>query len=116
MILLGVHANFPQVLHPQEKMSYSKEQNWLDDWKKAACKAVIQLWENHYKPKDNEMATTAAAADDIVDERDRFAIKKRRRAVASTGNALEDWLNSPPVDADAAEDPICWRVEDYPKT
>ncbi|KAL0569153.1 hypothetical protein V5O48_012816 [Marasmius crinis-equi] len=62
------------------------------------------------------MTSTAVETDDTFDERDCFAAKKRRRAVASTGDALEDWLNSPPIDTDAPEDPICWWVEDYPKT
>ncbi|KAL0566666.1 hypothetical protein V5O48_015338 [Marasmius crinis-equi] len=75
--LLDGLADVQRVLHPQEKMSYFEGQKWPDDWKNAARTAVAQLWETHYKPKNSDLPSTASTTEEIFDQKDRFATKKK---------------------------------------
>ncbi|EEB95437.1 hypothetical protein MPER_05596 [Moniliophthora perniciosa FA553] len=94
-------------------MSYFEKEAWPCDWKDAAQDVVRNLWNERYKPAA-DATSQPTPPEPEVNAKDQFA-KKKKVAASTSGDALEDWLASLPVDADAAEKPLRWWVEDYPK-
>ncbi|EEB92819.1 hypothetical protein MPER_08615, partial [Moniliophthora perniciosa FA553] len=103
------------ILHPLYKTSYFEKAAWPQEWVTAAMNVVRQLWVARYKPKANATTSTTTSENSEIDEQDPFAKKRKRRVVQTSGDALDDWLDSVPEDSDAAEDPLQWWTEDYTK-
>ncbi|KAF4610855.1 hypothetical protein D9613_006637 [Agrocybe pediades] len=112
------------ILHPRHKMMYFTKAKWEQSWIDTAGRIIREEWTENYKPKDKPVNT---AQDGSLTRTSSFARKyfdSLNDDIASTADALEEWLASPvvntaldPVDywtqMDRARNPLARMALDY---
>lgn len=89
-------------MHPRYKLAYFVKKKWPQEWLDAAKTLITEHWEKWYKPDSTSHPSTSQSLSDNI-----FASLDEDDEVVS-GDALEDYLNTPPLAHVSTKDPIMW--------
>ncbi|PBK90664.1 hypothetical protein ARMGADRAFT_933555, partial [Armillaria gallica] len=87
------------ILHLRYKMGYLSHANWDKEWKTVLKEIITDIWNEYYKPtiSVHDLVTLEEEAEDMdFDDIDDYGTSPATSTPPS-GDALQDYLNEPPV-------------------